>query len=144
MSINFLRRTARKRVNLALQGGGAHGAFTWGVLDRLMRDGRIFIDGISGTSAGAMNAVVFTDGFIKGGRQGAIDSLGTFWKAVSERAFMPAAASFMPGFLQGDEKWNVDSAPGFMWADMVTRMFSPYQTNPLNLNPLRDILAEQV
>ena len=138
------KKNERKRLNLALQGGGAHGAFTWGVLDRLMRDGRIFIDGISGTSAGAMNAVVFTDGFIKGGRQGAIDSLDTFWKAVSARAFMSSAAGFMPGFLQGDEKWNVDGSPGFMFADMVTRMFSPYQTNPLNLNPLRDILAEQV
>src|ERR1700739_1097326 len=85
--------TSRKRVNLALQGGGAHGAFTWGVLDRLMRDGRIFIDGISGTSAGAMNAVVFTDGFIKGGRQGAIDSLHTFWKRVSESAMPPSFAA---------------------------------------------------
>ena len=138
------KKNERKRLNLALQGDGAHGAFTWGVLDRLMRDGRIFIDGISSTSAGAMNAVVFTDGFIKGGRQGAIDSLHTFWKAVSERSLMSAASGFMPGMLQGDEKWNVDSSPGFMWADMITRMFSPYQTNPLNLNPLRDILAEQV
>ena len=84
MSINFLRRTARKRVNLALQGGGAHGAFTWGVLDRLMGDGRIFIDGISGTSAGAMNGVVFTDGFLKNGRQGAIDALRDFWLASTD------------------------------------------------------------
>lgn len=75
----------RRRINLALQSGGAHGAFTWGVLDRLMRDGRIFIDGISGTSAGAMNAVVFTDGFIKGGRQGAIDALHAFWEQISAR-----------------------------------------------------------
>ena len=137
-----------KRLNLALQGGGAHGAFTWGVLDRLMRDGRIFIDGISGTSAGAMNGVVFTDGFIKGGRQGAIDSLHTFWKAVSDRALfpggIPAGMGFMPGFTGGDDRWNVDASPAFMWADAITRMFSPYQTNPLNLNPLRDILGEQV
>ena len=130
-----------KRLNLALQGGGAHGAFTWGVLDRLMRDGRIFIDGIS---AGAMNGVVFTDGFIKGGRRGAIDSLHTFWKAVSDRAFIPAGMlGFMPGFSQNDERWNVDSSPAFMWADAVTRMFSPYQINPLNLNPLRDILGSR-
>ncbi|MBX7200434.1 MAG: patatin-like phospholipase family protein [Rhodospirillaceae bacterium] len=134
-----------KRLNLALQGGGAHGAFTWGVLDRLMRDGRIFIDGISGTSAGAMNGVVFTDGFIKAGRQGAIDSLHTFWKAVSDRAFVPTGMmGFMPGFPQSDERWNVDNSPAFMWADAITRMFSPYQVNPLNLNPLRDILSEQV
>ncbi len=140
------KKSERKRLNLALQGGGAHGAFTWGVLDRLMRDGRIFIDGISGTSAGAMNGVVFTDGFIKGGREGAIESLRTFWKAVSDRAVMPAnfLTSFMPGFMQGDDRWNVDASPAFMMADAFTRMFSPYQTNPLNLNPLREILAEQV
>ncbi len=135
----------RKRVNLALQGGGAHGAFTWGVLDRLMRDGRIFIDGISGTSAGAMNAVVFTDGFIKGGRQGAVESLHTFWKAVSERALMSSGHALLPGFMQGaQDGWNVDNHPTFMMADLITRMFSPYQVNPLNLNPLRDILSEQV
>ncbi|MEQ9447792.1 MAG: patatin-like phospholipase family protein, partial [Rhodospirillaceae bacterium] len=78
----------RKHLSLALQGGGAHGAFTWGVLDRLISDRRIFIDGISGTSAGAMNAAVFADGFIKGSRQGAIDNLHQFWKLVSERAVL--------------------------------------------------------
>lgn len=135
----------RRRVNLALQGGGAHGAFTWGVLDRLMQDGRIFIDGISGTSAGAMNAVVFTDGFIKGGRQGAIESLHTFWKQVSERALMSSRHAAMPWFMAGGEnQWNVDDNPAFMMADIVTRMFSPYQINPLDLNPLRDILSEMV
>jgi NTE family protein len=135
----------RKRLNLALQGGGAHGAFTWGVLDRLMSDRRIFIDGLSGTSAGAMNAVVFVDGFIKGGRKGAIDALRVFWKAVSERALMSSGHALMPGFLQGgDGEWNVDNHPAFMWADIMTRMFSPYQVNPLNINPLRDILTEQV
>jgi NTE family protein len=134
----------RRRINLALQGGGAHGAFTWGVLDRLMRDGRIFIDGISGTSAGAMNGVVFTDGFIKGGRQGAIDSLYAFWKEISARALMSSGHALMPWFNPGSNQWNVDDCPPFMMADLVTRMFSPYQTNPLDLNPLRDILSEQV
>ena len=138
------QKKQRKRLNLALQGGGAHGAFTWGVLDRLMRDGRIFIDGISGTSAGAMNGVVFTDGFIKGGRKGAIDSLDVFWKKVSDGAFMPSQTVkpwFAPG---GDEHWNVDNAPAFMMADFFSRMFSPSQLNPLNLNPLHDILSEMV
>jgi len=132
-------------LNLALQGGGAHGAFTWGVLDRLMRDGRIFIDGISGTSAGAMNGVVFTDGFIKGGRQGAIDALEQFWKRVSDSAMMAFPFGTAPWFTPpGVNPWNVDNAPLFMMADFFTRMFSPYQTNPLDLNPLRDILAELV
>jgi len=134
----------RRRINLALQGGGAHGAFTWGVLDRLMRDGRIFIDGISGTSAGAMNAVVFTDGFIKGGRQGAIDSLEIFWKEISARAMMTSGHAGFPWSTPGGNQWNVDDSPPFVMADFMMRMFSPYQFNPLDLNPLRDILAEQV
>jgi NTE family protein len=138
------KKDNRRRINLALQGGGAHGAFTWGVLDRLMRDGRIFIDGISGTSAGAMNGVVFTDGFIKGGRQGAIDSLHAFWKEISARALMSSGHSLMPWFNPGGNQWNVDDSPPFMMADLITRMFSPYQINPLDLNPLRDILSEQV
>jgi NTE family protein len=135
----------RKRLNLALQGGGAHGAFTWGVLDRLMRDGRIFIDGISGTSAGAMNGVVFTDGFIKNGRMGAIDSLREFWKAISDRAVLSSGHAMAPWFMQsGKERWNVDDSPAFMMTDFVTRMFSPYQINPLDINPLRDILGEMI
>ena len=143
MSINFLRRTTRKRVNLALQGGGAHGAFTWGVLDRLMRDGRIFIDGISGTSAGAMNGVVFTDGFLKDGRQGAIDALQVFWQRVSEHALL-RSDRIAPWFNQGMSEWNMDSSPGFVWMDFVTRMFSPYQINPFDFNPLRQILSEMI
>ena len=135
----------RKRLNLALQGGGAHGAFTWGVLDRLMRDGRIFIDGISGTSAGAMNGVVFTDGFIKDGRMGAIESLRAFWKAISDRAVLSSGHTMMPWFMKGGEKrWNVDDSPAFMMADFVSRMFSPYQINPMDINPLRDILSEMI
>ena len=135
----------RKHLNLALQGGGAHGAFTWGVLDRLMRDRRIFIDGISGTSAGAMNGVVFTDGFIKGGRQGAIESLHTFWQKVSERAMFSSSHMMTPWFMKsGDKQWNVDNSPMFMMMDFASRVFSPSQINPLDINPLRDILAEMV
>ena len=139
----------RRHINLALQGGGSHGAFTWGVLDRLMRDGRIFIDGISGTSAGAMNGVVFTDGFIKCGRQGAIDSLYAFREEISKRALLSSGQSLTPWlnpamYPGGGNHWNVDDSPPFMMADWITRMFSPYQINPLDINPLRDILSEQV
>ncbi len=147
--MNQSSKPQRKHISLALQGGGAHGAFTWGVLDRLMRDKHIFIDGISGTSAGAMNAAVFTDGFIKGGRQGAVDNLYTFWKKVSEQSVLTAhngngwgtGSWFAP---QSADPWNVDNAPAFMMADFVTRMFSPYQLNPMNINPLRDILMDMV
>src|SRR5215475_8086865 len=82
-------RPGVKRISLALQGGGSHGAFTWGVMHRLMSEPRIYIDGISGTSAGAMNAVVFADGFLKGRRQGAIDALERFWTGVARLAGMP-------------------------------------------------------
>lgn len=134
----------RKRINLALQGGGAHGAFTWGVLDRLIRDKRIYIDGLSGTSAGAINATVFADGFIKGGRQGAIDALATFWKALSDHSSHAPGQEFMRWFMPSADKWNVDQSPAFIMADTLSRMFSPYQLNPMDYNPLRDVLAAQV
>ena len=80
-----IRKTNAKKINLALQGGGAHGAFTWGVLDRILEDGRIDIEGISGTSAGAMNAVVLVDGWVRGGRDGAREQLHKFWRGVSRK-----------------------------------------------------------
>ena len=135
---------ARKRINLALQGGGAHGAFTWGVLDRLIRDKRIYIDGLSGTSAGALNATVFADGFIKGGRQGACDALARFWRAVSDHTSKAPGQEFARLFMPAAGKWNVDASPAFMFADYMSRMFSPYQLNPGDYNPLRDILTAQV
>jgi NTE family protein len=128
-----------KRISLALQGGGSHGAFTWGVMHRLMSDPHIYIDGISGTSAGAMNAVVFADGFLKGRRQGAIDALEKFWTRVATLPGMPRGG--IPGW--GD-RWAVDNDPAFMMMDIITRMWSPAQLNPLKLNPLRDLLEEQV
>ena len=73
----------RKHIDLALQGGGAHGAFTWGVLDALLEDGRLAFDAISGTSAGAMNAVALADGLTRGGPERAREQLHTFWRAIS-------------------------------------------------------------
>ena len=132
-------RSERKRINLALQGGGAHGAFTWGVLDELMQDGRVFISGMSGTSAGAMNAAVFIDGFLQDGRQGAVASMERFWKKVSDSAmFSPLKPPPWHG------SWNMDDMPAYAFFDLVTRLYSPYQLNPLDLNPLRDILAEVI
>ena len=131
-----------KRVSLALQGGGSHGAFTWGVMHRLMSEPRIYIDGISGTSAGAMNAVVFADGFLKGRRQGAIDALEQFWKGVADLPGMPR--SVMRGIPGISDGWAVDNDPAFMMLDIMTRVWSPAQLNPLKVNPLRDLLASQV
>ena len=132
----------RKMVNLALQGGGAHGAFTWGVLDRLLEDGRVGLEGISGTSAGAMNAAVVVDGFLKGGPDGARQALHDFWRLISE------ASSFSPlrptMFDQLRDDWNMDQSPSYIVFDLVTRLLSPYELNPFNLNPLRDILQATV
>jgi len=123
-------------LNLALQGGGAHGAFTWGVLDALLEDGRIAIDGLSGTSAGAMNAVVLAHGWQAGGRDGARTALRRFWTALAET--MPLEVT------RQDIGGGVHLAPlvrlWMAWAHYVT----PAQFNPLDVNPLRALLSEQV
>lgn len=129
-------------VNLALQGGGAHGAYTWGVLDALLEDGRIAFDGISGTSAGAMNAVVLADGIARDGRDGARQSLETFWRAVSRAAQTSPIRRSPLSVYFGD--WNLDTSPAFVAFDLMSRLVSPYEFNPLNVNPLHDLLAENV
>lgn len=126
------------RINLALQGGGAHGAYTWGVLDRLLDEESLIIDSISGTSAGAMNAAVLVDGYHKGGRAGAKAALAHFWKEVSALgAFSPLQQTPLE---QLGEGWNLDWSLSYSWMDLMSRLFSPYQLNPLNLNPLRWVL----
>ena len=142
MTTDAKHHKGRKRINVALQGGGAHGAFSWGVLERLMSDDRLFIDGLSGTSAGAMNAVVFTDGFVRGRQKGAIEALNQFWRRVSEGALVPMAMTKALAPLHTG--WNMDDTLGFHMMDAVTRLFSPYQLNPLDLHPLRDILIDLV
>ena len=119
-------------LNLALQGGGAHGAFTWGVLDALLEDGTLDFEGVSGTSAGAMNAVCLAHGLMVGGRDGARRALADFWTAVANSSpfdtenAAPTLAPAMKMMLQ--------------WADYL----SPEQLNPLDLNPLRDIIGQQI
>lgn len=128
----------RKKINLALQGGGAHGAYSWGVLDRLLQDERIVIEGISGTSAGAMNAAVLVSGYDAGGREGARTALRNFWKAISETgSFSPLRKTPWEQWLWG---WNLDWSPAYHWLDMLSRIASPYDLNPLNINPLRGVL----
>ncbi|MCW5745293.1 MAG: patatin-like phospholipase family protein [Alphaproteobacteria bacterium] len=135
-------RSNVKRVNLALQGGGAHGAFTWGVLDRLLEDERLEVEAISGTSAGAMNAAVFADGYGRGGRDEAKRSLEAFWHNISESTrFSPLQPSLLDRLLNG---WNLDHAPMFFGFDLLTRVMSPYQLNPANINPLRDVLEKSI
>lgn len=132
------RNKGHKGVNLALQGGGAHGAFTWGVLDRLFEDDRIWIEAISGTSAGAMNAVVAAQGMYDAGAEGARDALYRFWRAVSETgATSPFKRTELDKW-QGN--WSLKHSPTFLWFDLVSRMASPYQLNPFNFNPLRNLV----
>ncbi len=131
-----------KTIELALQGGGAHGAFTWGVLDRLLEDDRIVIEGICGTSAGAMNAVVLADGLDTGGKEGARQALRKFWSEVSRAgAFSPFQRTWLD-HLMG--RWNLDYSPGYIFFDHLTRLLSPYQLNPFNIQPLRQLISSLV
>lgn len=132
----------RKRVNLALQGGGAHGAFTWGVLDRLLADGRLEIAAISGTSAGAMNAVALADGFTRAGADGARATLERFWSEMASSAALSPVQRTPIDVLMGN--WRLDTSLSYYAFEALTRTFSPYQLNPLNLNPLRDVLEASV
>ncbi len=135
-------KTSAKKINLALQGGGAHGAFTWGVLHQLLEDDRLTIEGISGTSAGAVNAVMCADGLVRGGRAEAQKRLADFWRAASsignlpalQRAAMDRLLSFSP----------LDGPPVQAWINTFARHLSPYDVNPLNINPLKDLFERFV
>jgi len=130
---------AEKNVALALQGGGAHGAFTWGVLDALIEDGRLGFEAVTGASAGAMNAVVMIDGWLKDGPEGARAGLERFWREVSlDGDFSPGQRSLFHGMF-GALKGNPVIE---FWSKVLTP--SPYVSNPLNINPLRKALAAQV
>ncbi|SON53817.1 Patatin-like phospholipase [Hartmannibacter diazotrophicus] len=137
------RSRSRKPVNLALQGGGAHGAFTWGVLDCLLEDDRLDFEAISGTSAGAMNAVVMAAGIVEGGREGARAALERFWRSVSlEGGLGGQRTPLIDTWL---DAWKMPfDLPRFPFFDMLSRVASPYDLNPLNINPLRDHLVSQV
>jgi len=127
-----------RRVAVALQGGGSHGAFTWGVLDRLLQEADLEVVGISGTSAGAMNAAILADGLRRGGAGAARHALARYWKDVGR---IPGFASFAAPPFGTSRNWHLDGNPAFIWQDMLTRVWSPYQTNPLNYNPLRRLLG---
>ncbi len=134
--------SARRKTNIALQGGGSHGAFTWGVLDALLAEERLDLVAISGASAGAMNAVVLADGFATGGREGARAKLAEFWLSVSrEGVLSPIQRKCFDRYFGA---FSLAAAPVLDWLDGVSRYASPYDFNPFNLNPLRDHLAAVV
>jgi NTE family protein len=129
-------------IDLALQGGGSHGAFTWGVLDRLLEEPWLHIAAISGTSAGAMNAAVLADGWTEGGAEGARSALDTYWQKVSRAAaFSPLQRSPLDRLMG---RWTFDTSPVYVAMDLMSRLLSPYDLNPFDLNPLRGILAESI
>jgi len=134
-------RPTAQAIDLALQGGGSHGAFTWGVLDRLLEDTTLDIHGVSGTSAGALNAAVLATGWAKGGRAGAQAALRAFWLDVASQ-HSPLGGCF--GSRGGIGAFNLDSNPFYAWTQQFTRWFSPYQFNLLGDNPLRAVLQRHV
>lgn len=130
------------KVDLALQGGGAHGAFTWGVVDRLLEESWLEVEGISGTSAGAMNAAVMASGMALGGRPGAREALEAFWRRVSRSArFSPFQRGPVDRLLGN---WTLDNSPAFLMMDLLARVVSPYDVPSVGGNPLADVLAESV
>jgi len=129
-------------VDLALQGGGSHGAFTWGVLDRLIEEPWLRIDAISGTSAGAMNAALLADGWTQGGAEGARAALESYWRRVSQAAaFSPLQRSPLDRLMG---RWTLDTSPAYIAMDLMARVVSPYDLNPFGVNPLRAVLAESI
>ena len=129
-------------IDLALQGGGSHGAFTWGVLDRMLEEKRFTIEAISGTSAGAMNAAVLADGWNKGKAEGAKAALAAYWRRVSDAAaFSPFQRTPMDKMLG---RWSLDHSPIYLAMDLLTRVASPYDLNPSNYNPLKPLLEESI
>lgn len=129
-------------VSLALQGGGAHGAFTWGVLDAILAEPSLRIEAISGASAGAMNAVALAEGFAEDGAEGARRQLRKFWERISDgAAFSPIQRSL---FSQLMGQWDIERTPGFVWWNWFSQFSSPYQSNPFDLNPLREVLANEI
>jgi NTE family protein len=132
----------QKSINLALQGGGSHGAFTWGVLDRLLEEDQLTIDGISATSAGSINAVVVAYGLAVGGRAEAKRALKNFWRRLST---MAASSILQPSFvdkMMGN--FGLDYSGGYLLTNILCQLLSPYQFNPLNLSPLKQLLEETV
>ncbi|WP_172329642.1 patatin-like phospholipase family protein [Mangrovicoccus sp. HB161399] len=136
------RQRAPLKVDLALQGGGSHGAFAWGALERLLEHEWMEVEGISGTSAGAMNAAVFAYGMMTGGRDGAREAMETFWKRVSD------AARFSPfqrtPFDKLTGNWTLDNSPAYIFADTLSRFVSPFDVGGSDYNPLRQILEETI
>ena len=130
------------QVDLALQGGGSHGAFTWGVLDRLLEEPWLKIEAISGTSAGAMNGAVLVSGFMQGGAEGARAALDAYWARVADAARLsPIQRSPLDRLMN---RWSLDTSPAYLAMDLMSRVVSPYNLNPFGINPISEILEKSI
>ena len=136
------RTSPTRPINIALQGGGSHGAFTWGVLDALLEDGRLEFSAISGTSAGAMNAVALADGWGRGGRDGARAKLHDFWRAVGRSGMFSPVQRSPWDVVWGN--WAIENSPSYLWFEAMSRIVSPYVANPFNHNPLADVIRREI
>ncbi len=130
----------KKKIAIALQGGGSHGTFSWGVLDALLEHDNIEIIGLSGTSAGAMNAASLLQGYIKNGAQGAREELERFWRLMAEKSQSSGMKPTPGNMLIGD--YSVRGSPLYESMNMLSTFFSPYQLNPFDMNPLRDFVRD--
>jgi NTE family protein len=130
-----------KTINLALQGGGSHGAFSWGVIDRLLEEKNIRVEGITGSSAGAMNAAALGCGIIKGGNEGGREAMAHFWKTLSDQAADSNPFKMLKKITGSS---NLDKSPLAAFSNMMSQILSPYQTNPQNKQPLRDIINKTI
>lgn len=139
---SYAPKEQRKVISVALQGGGAHGAFTWGVLERLLQDERIEIEALCGTSAGAMNALMVAWGVELDGRRGAIKMLRKFWRRVAVAQRFSALQPSLIDRRLADGK--LDYSPAYQLFDFYSLLFSPYQFNPLDYNPLKELMEEIV
>jgi NTE family protein len=136
------REVQTKSLNLALQGGGSHGAFTWGVLDRLLEEDKLDFEGVVATSAGAMNACVMAYGMAEGGREGARKALTHFWRRISHAMVFSPLQPTAIDKLTGNRA--LENSPPYIVFDLMTRLLSPYQFNPFDFNPLRRVLEQSV
>jgi NTE family protein len=144
-----MTKQTTKKINLALQGGGAHGAFTWGVLDYLLESNKLDFEAITATSAGCMNAAVMLQGLTKGGHDGGREALQKFWEAISAAGsvFSPVQRSpfeSLMGLNPFASHWGLENSLSFKMMDMALRTWSPYQFNPYNINPLRELIESTI
>lgn len=132
------KNSDKKYLSIAMQGGGAHGAFTWGTLDRLLEESNLVVEGVSGTSAGGMNAVATAQGIMEGGNEGARVKLKQYWDTMADAG---TGSIFKPGMLDRMmNKFTLHNSPGFLMFDFMCKILSPYQMNPLGSDPLKDVV----